>query len=123
MNPVQRQYLRTLLEADDGTIVDGDDVALNRDVNDPRLTNVRAQLKELSTTLRAAFHAIRQFQRTSEVLVILPENDPRRLGGTLAEIDIDASTIAQACERLQPRLKTAMELVGPGDDAADSDWI
>jgi hypothetical protein len=112
MDAKDRRYLQHLLEADDGTFVDGDDVALNRDPRDPRINNLAASLRELQVKLRAAYRAAHQFRKISEILVLLPEEDPRRLDGMMAEIDTDVDVITQACERLQPRLTEALEVLG-----------
>lgn len=123
MDSKTRRALRQIVEADDGTFVDGDDVAVNRDANDPRVANLGATLIELGAKLKAARRAILYFKKTSEILVLLPESDPRHLGGLLAEIDIDVDVIAQASERLEVRLKAALDLVGPVDTKKPTDWV
>lgn len=123
MDAKDRRFLQGLLEADDGTFVDGDDVALNRDPRDPRIDNLAAHLRELQEKLRAAYRAAQQFRKISEILVLLPEEDPRRLDGMTTEIDSDVEVITQACERLQPRLKEALEVLGDDGSEKDADWV
>ncbi len=123
MDANARRYLTRLVEADDGTIVDGDDVAVNRDPHDPRIDNLAAHLRELQTKLRETYRAAQQFRKISEILVLLPEEDPRRLDGMTTEIDSDVEVISQACERLQPRLKEALEVLGDAGSEKDAAWV
>lgn len=124
MDANARRYLTRLVEADDGTIVDGDDVAVNRDPRDRRLDHMAEHLRELQTKLREMYRAAHQFRKISAILVLLPDEDPRRLGGLTIEIDSDVEVITQACERLQPRLKAAMEVLGgSADPEKDAAWV
>lgn len=123
MDAKDRRYLQKLVESDDGTFVDGDDVALNRDPNDPRLNELAAHVRELQEKLKAAYRSAQQFRKISEILVLLPEQDPRRLDGMTTEIDSDVSVIVLACERLQPRLKAALEILGTNETDKDTSWV
>lgn len=125
MDAQARRLLRALVEANDGTIVDGDDVALDRDPQDLRLGQLGAQLRELQVALNHANQAAQQFRKISQVLLLLPEQDPRRLDGLTAEIDMDVDTLVQAYERLRPRLKDALDVLGVADTTQpkDTDWI
>lgn len=125
MDAQARRLLRALVEANDGTIVDGDDVALKRDPQDLRLGQLGAQLRELQVALNHANQAAQQFRKISQVLLLLPEQDPRRLDGLTAEIDMDVDTLVQAYERLRPRLKDALDVLGVADTTQpkDTDWI
>ena len=62
MDTADRRLLQHIVESDDGTFVDGDDVALNRDPRDPRIDSLAAHLRELQATLRAMYRAGHQFQ-------------------------------------------------------------
>ena len=123
MDAKDRQYLQHLVESDDGTFVDGDDVALNRDPRDPRIDQLGMRLKDLQAALHAAARTGHQFQKISEILVLLPEEDPRRLNGITSEIDIDIDVIMQACDRLQPRLQAALAMVGDDVVTKDDGWV
>jgi len=125
MDAQDRRLLRALVEADDGTIVDGDDVAIDRDPRDPRLTDLGEQLRKLQVSLQSANQAAQQFRKISQILLLLPEQDPRRLDGLTAEIDMDVDTLVQTYERLQPRLAEALDVLGVSDaqKLKDTDWI
>lgn len=125
MDAQARRLLRALVEANDGTVVDGDDVALDREPQDLRLGQLGAQLRELQVALNHANQAAQQFRKISQVLLLLPEHDPRRLDGLTAEIDMDVDTLVQVYERLRPRLKDALDVLGVADvpQPKDTDWI
>lgn len=109
------KYMRHIVEANDGTFVDGDDVALDTDKRDPRLEHLGAHLRSVQEYLRKTNGALSGFRRVSQLMAVLPESDPRRMNGLLAEIEIDLDTIGQAIDRVRPRLDTAIELVGDKD--------
>lgn len=112
-----------LREADDGAVVDGDEVALNRDVRDPKIARLADALTDLANKLRDGRRAIAQYQRLVQSMTILPEDDPRTLDGLLTEMDIDVDTIAQAMDRLSPRLENAISVVGPADRNPGKKWV
>ena len=80
---------------------------------DTRLAHVGERVRRLDADARAMRVSAQSFRDVIQVLLVLPENDPRRLGGLMMEIDTDAGVIVQALERMAPRLRKALAILEP----------